>query len=507
MNGNSAALRECVIERLELKAESDDEALRQALVRQLEMDCQSNVGSCDPALEVGVCLVAGREIRRPVSAPIERMHARQRIDDFCNRFWKLAPDDRAREFEAVREVCERFREQTTRLVALQPGLDVRVDDLESLSEPTQNLARRVCELFVLPPMERIQRRREILRTELPRTPVATVSSLKAEAASIAALCPRFLDDVTALGTQDAIARSEARKRARELKSAETWSSQTRPADSGSGSRNYWWIVVAVLFGLVRLAGTSSPSSRSDTSSASRPFSVVEMRKNFQESSGFSQDNHFQSSYDDLRNRLNGYRNSGALSRQNVDPAISQFVTDELTKRQADPERRSERIVTSMDALQSKYGLESPASRSGLRGSPTSGESPTTEAARLLNSLRDSKSSNNTRFEVVTVDSTDDLEAKVEEVRGRYQDNGNAPKILMIRPDQIATRPFNEINDLLPFVAPALIQSLDSSTSAAARQNLRRPIQVLVNACDGHVAKGREFSPRAAEALEQLRNAL
>lgn len=507
MNGSSSALRECVVERLELTSKADDEAFRQALIRQLQTEAQDAEAGHEPALEVGACLVAGRQIRRPVAAPIERAHARKCIEDLCSRFFELSPDKRTREFEQVRTECERFRELTARLMALKPGLDVRVDDLESLPEPTQTLARHACELFVLPPMERIQRSREILRTELPKTPVATVSSLKADAAPIAELCPRFLDNVTALGMQDAIARSEVRKRARELKSGQTWSSQSQSADSGADSRNYWWIIVAVLFGMVRLAGMSSPSSRFDTSSASRPFSVEEMQRHMRDSSGLSPDNRFQSPSADLRNRLNGYRNSGALSKQNVDPVISQFVTDELMKRRTDPDRRSERIVTSMDDLRSRYATESPASKAGFLESPTLGGSATTDATQLLDSPRSPNGRTNTHFEVVTADSFDDLNSKVEEVKDRIQNKGRISRIRMIRSDQLAARPFNEINDILPYVAPTFAKSLTTPRAGFVSAEFHKQIQTLVNTCDKHVKDGRVFSPQAAAALEQLRHAL
>lgn len=484
MNGNSAALRECVVERLELTSETDDEAFRQALIRQLQTDAQDTEAGHEPALEVGACLVAGRQIRRPVAAPIERAYARQRIEDLCSRFFELSPDERTREFEQVRTECERFRELTARLMALKPGLEVRVDDLESLPEPTQTLARHACELFVLPPMERIQRRREILRTELPKTPVATVSSLKADAAPIAALCPRFLDNVTALGMQDAIARSEVRRRARELKSGQTWSSQSQPADSEKGIQYSWWVIAMVITLFVRLA-SNAPSS---SSYPSRDFSL-------QPSPAYRS------------NQLNRFRESSSLRNQNVDPVISQFVTDELMKRRTDPDRRSERIVTSMDDLRSRYATESPASKAGFLESPTLGGSPTTDATQLLDSPGSPNGRTNTHFEVVTADSFDDLNSKVEEVKDRIQNKGRISRIRMTRSDQLAARPFNEINDILPYVAPTFAKSLTTPRAGFVSAEFHKQIQTLVNTCDKHVKDGRVFSPQAAAALEQLRNAL
>ena len=369
-------------------------------------------------------------------------------------------------------------------MALKPGLNVRVEDLESLPEPTQTLARQACELFVLPPMERIQRRREILCTELPKTPVATVSSLKADAAPIAELCPCFLENVTALGTQDAIARSEVRKRARELKSGQTWSSQSQPADSGADSRNYWWLLVPLFMLLVRLAGNAPTSS----SYSARDFSL-------QPSPAYRS------------NQQNQFRNSPSLRNQNVDPVISRLVADELMKRRTDPDRRSERIVTSMDELRRKYGLESPANKAGFLEMPRPSGSPATDATKLLDSPGGSNDSTNTHFEVVTADSVDDLNSKMEEVKDRYQNKGRISKIMMIRSDEIATRPFNEINDILPLAVPAFAKELTTPRAGFLSAGFHKQMQTLVNVCDKHVEDGRVFSPQADAALEQLRNAL
>lgn len=481
MNGNSTALRECVVERLELTPEADDAAVRCALIGLLQTNAVDGETGLEPALEVGACLVAGRQVRRSVAIPVERVRARKRIENLCSHFFELSPEDRAREFQQVKDDCQKFRELTARLMALKPGLEVCVEDMETLSEPAQTLSRFACELFVLPPMERIQRRHEILRTLRPETCKSAVNILRADASKVAALCPRFFEDVAALGTQDAIVRSAVRKQARELKSNQTWSSQQQSSDSGAGSHNYWWLVVPLFFLLIRLVDNAPSSPRH----SSRDF-------NFQPSSTYRS------------NQLNRFSGNSNSRRRDVDPAISQFVADELLKRQADPGRRSQRIVTSIDELREKYGQAAP---SGSAAFPRLSTPSTSDAARLVNSLKGANAPRGKRYEVVSVGSVGQLDSKIEEIEKRYRDQGVKAKVTTIRSDLLATRPLNEINDILPYVAPAFIRTLNTTTSEVVRLRLCRQIQELLDTCDTHINEGGTFSPQAAAALENLRSAL
>jgi hypothetical protein len=189
----------------------------------------------------------------------EEYRLRAQIDEFAQNFFKMAAGRRQIRYQELVDQCAWSVSLSGRLRTLAAGLDLNSRDWENLPPAQQELARHVCELFVLPGAERARRRWQLLQElEGPgdawKTQVAdwkfAAQDLQKSYPDLAALEPVLIDEL-AWGK----ARRQ-RDRARIPRVVTNLPPQPAPT---SGGGNGWpvWIIIGVVIAVIRIAFSSS----------------------------------------------------------------------------------------------------------------------------------------------------------------------------------------------------------------------------------------------------------
>ncbi len=179
------------------------------------------------------------------------------VDDFAGEFFDMPPEKRRRRWQSLRVAGAFSPLLTARLRALEPGLNVLPPG--EAAPDVAELARHVCDLFVLRPAARAAHRQTLLlhmKADIRRWQAA---ARVLRPLPVAALLPDFVDYVAYRETR---LRQQAKAMAKRQKAAElaaVGTSGTNP----SGSWTWVLIVVGIVLGIVRGTAESnrSPSPR------------------------------------------------------------------------------------------------------------------------------------------------------------------------------------------------------------------------------------------------------
>src|SRR5262245_59028926 len=162
------------------------------------------------------------------------------VEQLAADWFSLAGRVRSRRLDELRAACRPFPNLLARLVSLAPALHL---DPAEVTGPSGQLARRIAELFVLPPRRRPERRREML-LELESEPGVWESAacdLKSRHAEWVTLQPVFIESILAWKSHDSRARAAQKAYAKSLKQQQ--------AATSEGVRWPWLVTVLVVLSL------------------------------------------------------------------------------------------------------------------------------------------------------------------------------------------------------------------------------------------------------------------
>lgn len=154
-------------------------------------------GIQDPADRAALLVLDGRcgDRMALLSVPAAEADLDRAVEAFAGRFFTLAPRERQEAWGRLRARAEGFVRATARLTALCPGLGTAVPDCDS-DPALARLAAAVCELFVLRPLARSQRRQAVLEVDAAPPAraawVAAANELRKRHRDLARLEPELL---------------------------------------------------------------------------------------------------------------------------------------------------------------------------------------------------------------------------------------------------------------------------------------------------------------------------
>lgn len=166
---------------------------------------------------------------------------RDKVEQLAAGWFSIGAEDRKLRCEELYVACDRFPELKARLEELLTGVDI---DPSELTGPQGQLAAMLAELFVLRPVPRAERRRELL-IDLEENLAfwdTTAQELSESQPRMAALEPVFLDAI--------LGRKLHAERVRTAKKA--YAKSPKPAAASSGSQWHWLLIAFSMISLIRL---------------------------------------------------------------------------------------------------------------------------------------------------------------------------------------------------------------------------------------------------------------
>jgi hypothetical protein len=181
--------------------EGNDFDHRQTLRRLAEADFHA-----PPMLVEAAMIVSGKSPQGSIARRGEYIDfAGKAVDDFCKQFFKLAPDAREREFEAVSKLAKIFPPHNERLRSLLPLLDVSAGSVAMRLETTaKELAKHLIRLATMSPTERAIERRQLVTTMLRDADrwQAAAAEIETRASEFMSLDPAFFRQVRSLSNRE-----------------------------------------------------------------------------------------------------------------------------------------------------------------------------------------------------------------------------------------------------------------------------------------------------------------
>jgi hypothetical protein len=174
----------------------------------------------------------------------EELRLRNLVEEFARGFFQMAPGKRKKRFQALLEQCRWSVALKARLEGLAPGLELERGSWESETPQKQDLVEALCQLFVLTPRERAQRRYQIVRDHARERKGWEIAArhLQKENPELASLEPFLVDEV-------AWGKTRRVKKPRLPKPVSTVLT-TQTADGGS--KWPFWVIFFVVISLARI---------------------------------------------------------------------------------------------------------------------------------------------------------------------------------------------------------------------------------------------------------------
>jgi hypothetical protein len=169
----------------------------------------------------------------------------EQVEGFAKDFFRTAPQTRHARYEELRQRCANLPCLSTRLMALEPGLDVVVPPPASGEHPDLALLRQtIIDMFPLRPHERAVLRQRLRKHTIkdPKVWGLVASILERDHPEIARLDAEFVGELS--GWQ-AIEREQKKQRRKRRKTAERTQSAGRSSFGESWGSGKTWIWVCV----------------------------------------------------------------------------------------------------------------------------------------------------------------------------------------------------------------------------------------------------------------------